>query len=118
MSGFYTEADYENSVIELFQEMGYRYVYAPDLERDLHSPLYEKELEEALYHLNPDMPDDAITDALYKLHNFENGELVQKNAVFMDYIQHGIEVRYFVKGEERSGLVYLVDYSNPDNNSS
>ena len=117
MSGFYTEADYENSVIELFQEMGYRYVYAPDLERDLHSPLYEKELEEALYHLNPDMPDDAITDALYKLHNFENGELVQKNAVFMDYIQHGIEVRYFVKGEERSGLVYLVDYSNPDNNS-
>lgn len=117
MSGFYTEADYENSVIELFQEMGYRYVYAPDLERDLHSPLYEKELEEALYRLNPDMPDDAITEALYKLHNFENDELIQKNAVFMDYIQHGIEVRYFVKGEERSGLVYLVDYSNPDNNS-
>ena len=117
MSGFYNEADYENSVIELFQEMGYCYVYAPDLERDLHSPLYEKELEEALYRLNPDMPDDAIADALYKLHNFENGELVQKNAVFMDYIQHGIEVRYFVKGEERSDLVYLVDYSNPDNNS-
>ena len=117
MSGFYTEADYEKSVIELFQEMGYRYVYAPGLERDLHSPLYEKELEDALYRLNPDMPDDAIRDALYKLHNFENGELVQKNAVFMDYIQHGIEVRYFVKGEERSGIVYLVDYSNPDNNS-
>lgn len=117
MSGFYTEADYEKSIIELFQEMGYRYVYAPGLERDLHSPLYEKELEDALYRLNPDMPDDAIRDALYKLHNFENGELVQKNAVFMDYIQHGIEVRYFVKGEERSGIVYLVDYSNPDNNS-
>ena len=117
MSGFYTEADYEKSVIELFQEMGYHYVYAPGLERDLHSPLYEKELEDALYRLNPDMPDDAIRDALYKLHNFENGELVQKNAVFMDYIQHGIEVRYFVKGEERSGIVYLVDYSNPDNNS-
>ncbi len=117
MSGFYTEADYEKSVIELFQEMGYRYVYAPDLERDLRSPLYKDELEQALYRLNPDMPGDAIMDALYKLHNFENGELVQKNAVFMDYIQHGIEVRYFVKGEERSGLVYLVDYSNPDNNS-
>ena len=44
-------------------------------------------------------------------------EIVQKNALFMDYIQHGVEVRYFVKGEERSGLVYLVDYKNPDNNS-
>ena len=117
MAGFYTEADYENSVIELFQNMGYRYVYAPDLERDFKSPLYEEELDEALHRLNPTMPEDAIADALYKLKNFENAELVQKNALFMDYLQHGVEVRYFVKGEERSGLVYLVDYSNPGNNS-
>ena len=117
MSGFYTEADYENSIIELFQNMGYRYVYGPDVDRDFNSPLYEEELNAALCRLNPTMPEDAIADALFKLKNFENAELVQKNAVFMDYIQHGIEVRYFVKGEERSGLVYLVDYKNPDNNS-
>ena len=117
MSGFYTEADYENSIIELFQNMGYRYVYAPDLERDFRSPLYEEELLSALHRLNPIMPEDAITDALFKLRNFENAELVQKNELFMDYLQHGIEVRYFVKGEERSGLVYIVDYKNPENNS-
>ena len=117
MSGFYTEADYENSIIELFQNMGYRYVYAPDLERDFRSPLYEEELLSALRRLNPKMPEEAITDALFKLKNFENAELVQKNELFMDYLQHGIEVRYFVKGEERSGLVYIVDYRNPDNNS-
>lgn len=117
MSGFYTEADYENSIIELFQNMGYRYVYAPDLERDFRSPLYEKELLSALHRLNPKMSEDAIADALFKLKNFENAELVQKNELFMDYLQHGIEVRYFVKGEERSGLVYIVDYRNPDNNS-
>lgn len=117
MSGFYTEADYENSIIELFQNMGYRYVYAPDLERDFRSPLYEEELEAAVHRLNPDMPEDAIADALFKLKNFENAELVQKNELFMDYLQHGIEVRYFVKGEERSGLVYIVDYKNPENNS-
>lgn len=117
MSGFYTEADYENSIIELFQNMGYRYEYGPNIERDFYDPLYEAELVSALQRLNPEMPDDAIADALYKLKNFENADLVQKNAVFMDYIQHGIEVRYFIKGEERSGLVYLVDYKNPDNNS-
>ena len=117
MSDFYREADYENSVIELFQNMGYRHVYAPDLERDFRSPLYEEELEDAIHRINPDMPEDALADAIYKLKNFENAELVLKNALFMDYIQHGIEVRYFVKGEERSGLVYLVDYKNPDNNS-
>lgn len=117
MPGFYTEADYENSIIELFQNMGYRYIYAPDLERDFRSPLHEEELLSALHRLNPKMPEDAITDALFKLKNFENAELVQKNELFMDYLQHGIEVRYFVKGEERSGLVYIVDYKNPDNNS-
>lgn len=117
MPGFYTEADYEKSIIELFQNMGYRYVYAPDLERDFYSPLYEKELETALHRLNPGMPEDAISDALFKLKNFENAELVQKNAVFMDYLQHGIEVRYFVNGEERSGLVYLADYKTPSKNS-
>lgn len=117
MPGFYTEADYENSILELFQNMGYSYVYGPELDRDFRSPLYEDELEASLRRINKDMPNDAISDALFKLHNFENGELVQKNAVFMDYLQHGIEVRYFVNGEERSGLVYLVDYRNPNNNS-
>lgn len=117
MSGFYTEADYESSVIELFQNMGYQHIYAPDLERDFRSPLYEDELDDVIHRLNPTLPEEAISDALYKLKNFENAELVQKNELFMEYLQYGIEVRYFVGNEERSGLVYLVDYKNPDKNS-
>ncbi len=117
MSSFYNEEDYENSIIELFKEMGYRYVYAPDLDHDYRSPLYDQELEDSIRRLNPDMPQDAIADALFKLRNFENADLVQKNSVFMDYLQHGVEVRYQVNGEERSGLVYLADYDNVDKNS-
>lgn len=118
MPGLYTEADYENSVIELFRnDLGYEYAYGPDIERDFYSPLYEEVLLDSLYRLNRGLPDDAIQDALFKLKNFENGELVQKNAAFMDYLQNGIPVRYFVDGEERSSIVYLVDYKNPDNNS-
>lgn len=118
MPGLYTEADYENSVIELFRnDLGYDYAYGPDIERDFYCPLYEEVLIDSLYRLNRGLPDDAIQDALFKLKNFENGELVQKNAVFMDYLQNGIPVRYFVDGEERSSIVYLVDYKNPDNNS-
>ena len=118
MPGLYTEADYENSVIELFRnDLGYEYAYGPDIERDFYSPLYEEVLLDSLYRLNRGLPDDAIQDALFKLKNFENGELVQKNAVFMDYLQNGIPVRYFADGEERSSIVYIVDYKNPDNNS-
>lgn len=97
MPGLYTEADYENSVIELFRnDLGYEYAYGPDIERDFYSPLYEEVLLDSLYRLNRGLPDDAIQDALFKLKNFENGELVQKNAVFMDYLQNGIPVRFLL----------------------
>ena len=117
MSGIYTEADYENTIIELFEDMGWQHVYGPDIERDYKDPLYEEQLNDAIHRINPDMPESAIHEALFKLKNFDNADLVQKNAVFMDYIQHGVEVRFLVGSEERSGLVYLVDYKNPDNNS-
>lgn len=118
MPGLYTEADYENSVIGLFRnDLGYEYAYGPNIERDFYSPLYEEVLIDSLYRLNRGLPDDAIQEAVFKLKNFENGELVQKNAVFMDYLQNGIPVRYFVKGEERSSIAYLLDYKDPDNNS-
>ena len=118
MLNFFREEDYEKSLIELFQnDLEYEYVYGPDIERDFYSPFYEDVLIESLYHINHGATNDAIQDALFKLKNFENGELVQKNAIFMDYLQNGIPVRYFVDGEERSSIVYLVDYKNPENNS-
>lgn len=118
MLNFFREEDYEKSLIELFQnDLEYEYVYGPDIERDFYSPFYEDVLIESLYRINHGATNDAIQDALFKLKNFENGEFVQKNAIFMDYLQNGIPVRYFVDGEERSSIVYLVDYKNPENNS-
>ena len=72
----YTEEKYENAIIQLFEEMGYTHAYGPDIDRDYKIPLYIDELTAALYRLNPTLPDDAISDALFKLQNFENGELV------------------------------------------
>lgn len=117
MTIIFTEASYENSIIELFQGMGYNHIYGPDVERDYTNPLYEEILVDSLYRINPKLCEDAINDAIYKLKNFEIGELVQKNDVFMDYLQNGIEVRYLQDGEEHSDIAYLVDYENVENNS-
>ncbi len=116
MPGF-IEEDYEKSLIELFQNMGYKHVYGPDIERDYKNPLYEDVMVDYLVRLNPSLPNVAIEDAVYKLKNFENGTLVQKNTVFMNYLQNGIEVSYHHNGETKSDIVYLVDYKNPENNS-
>lgn len=117
MNDTYKESDYENSIIELFDGMGYSHVYGPDIDRDFRSPLYDSELEESIRRINPKLPEEAILDGLYKLRNFENGDLVQKNETFMDYLQNGIEVSYFKGGEQVSTLCYLVDYKNVENNS-
>lgn len=117
MKNSFTEADYENSVLDLFREMNYDYVYGPDIERNLRSPLYDDILEESLYRINPNCNDKAIVDALYKLRNFENADLVTKNKVFMDYLQNGIPVKYQENSEETSTIVYLVDYAHVENNS-
>lgn len=113
----FNESNYENSVIELFQNMDYNYVYGPDIDRDAKSPLYEDVLETSIRKINPNADEKAIVNALYKLHNFENADLISKNMVFMDYLQNGIEVQYNKNGEEISTIIYLVDYDNVDNNS-
>ena len=113
-----TEASYENSVIELFQHLGYTHVYGPDVEnRDFNSPLYLDILEDSIFRINPNVPKSAIQEALFKIKNFDNGELLQQNKIFMDYLQNGITVKYLESGEQRSTIVYLVDYKNVDNNS-
>ena len=113
----FAEDNYENSVIQLFTEMGYKHLYGPEVERDYRSPFYDVELEESIRRINTGIPEDAIQDALFRLRNIEIGELAQKNEVFMDYLQNGIGARYYKNGEERSDIVRLIDYANPQNNS-
>nr|WP_320147891.1 type I restriction endonuclease subunit R [uncultured Anaeromusa sp.] len=114
----YTEANYENAVIEVFRDtLGYGYTYAPDLVRDYTEPLYMDELLPALRRVNPKLPEAALCEAVYKLRNFEGGTVLQKNVQFMDYLQNGVSVTYFDKGEQRAALVYFVDYENVERNT-
>ena len=114
----YTEANYENAVIEVFRDtLGYGYTYAPDLARDYTEPLYLDELLPALRRVNPKLPEAALGEAVYKLRNFEGGTVLQKNVQFMDYLQNGVSVNYFDKGEQRAALVYFVDYENVERNT-
>ena len=109
----FTEANYENAVIEIFRDtLDYNYAYGPDISRDYANPLYMDELLPSLPRVNPQKPDAALDEAVYNLRHFESGTLWQKNVLFMDYLQNGISVNYFDKGEQQAALVRLVDYSD------
>ncbi len=117
MSFIFTEADYENAVLDLLKNMGWDYIYGPDIDRDFRSPLYDSVFEDSIRRINPNVSYKAVMDAIYKMKNFENGDLVSKNKVFMDYLQNGVPVKYNENGEDVSKIVYLVDYENINNNS-
>lgn len=44
MPSLFTEDTYEQAIIELFENMGYDHLYAPDLDRDYSSLLLDAEL--------------------------------------------------------------------------
>ena len=114
----FTEANYENAIIEIFRDtLGYSYTRGSDVARDYAVPLYTDELLPALRRINAKLPESAITEAVYKLRDFESGDLVQKNKRFMDYLQNGVSVNYFDTGEQKSALVSLVDYENAERNA-
>ena len=113
----YTEANYENAVIQLIEQLGYTHVHGPDVVRDYTDPLYSEVLEGALIAVNPGVPQAAINEALFKLRNIENGKLEQRNIIFTDYLQNGIEVAYFHNGEQKYERVHLIDYDHIDRNS-
>lgn len=104
----YKELEYEQAIMELLGGLSYQTVYSPNIEHDFQSPLYDEVLEEQILKLNPTLPQEAIDNALYKLRNFDNGELVRKNE---------IEVKYSVGEEERATIVYVVDYGDIERNS-
>lgn len=113
----YTESNYENAIIQQMRALGYAYVYGPDVERDYGDPLYSDVLDASIRRVNPDICEAAITEALYKLRNIENGPLAFRNSIFMDYLQNGIDVSYTEDGEEKATRVQLVDYGNTGHNS-
>lgn len=117
MPGLFTEDTYEQAIIELFENMGYDHIYAPDFDRDYTSPLMDSVLRDSLVRVNQGLPVDAIEEAINKLKTFDTGSLLQKNTIFMDYLQNGITVKFFVNGEEQATIVKLVDYEKIDNNT-
>lgn len=112
----FTEGSYENALITLYENIGYQHLYGPDIERDYYVPFYEEQVLNSLTTINPSKPQTAIHEAIAKLKDIDTGSLTQKNELFMDYLQHGVEVSYFDGKEQRNEIVYLIDYEHINRN--
>ena len=112
---------FERTLIErLVEKHGYEFLHGPDVARstnEYRDVFLPGILSSALARINKGLPSAAIQEAILKLSNIEGGSLEQRNETFTDYLQSGVEVRYFDGKEERNDIVRLLDFDEPENNT-
>lgn len=111
---------FEQVVVEhLADNLGYEHLYGPDVRRssdDNRDVFLPDVLPDALARINKELPSAAIDEAILKILNVEGGTLEQRNETFNDYLQSGVEVRYFDGEQDRDEIVRLLDFDDPGNN--
>lgn len=123
----------EQPTIRLFQELGYRYIYAYDEDYGENSLLGRQERDEvvllkwlkpALIRLNPDVPKEAISLAIAEglveeelLRDRSSLSLENANREIYKLIKDGIKVNVQNEnGELEDVTIRLIDFDNPENN--
>ncbi len=111
---------FEKVIIEhLVDSLGYDHLHGPDVRRssdDYRDVFLPDVLPDALARINKGLPSAAIDEAILKISNVEGGTLEQRNETFNDYLQSGVEVRYFDGKQDRDEIVRLLDFDDPGNN--
>ncbi len=119
-----TESEIEKFAIELLESSGYQYIYAPDIAPDSDTPerqsfedvLLVERLQTAVGRINPSIPADARENAIKKIQRLNSPELITNNEAFHRMLTEGISVNYQKDGTNRGDLVWLIDFTNPENN--
>lgn len=124
MTNKITESSIESLAIELFEKLGYQYLYAPSIAPDSDTPERERfedvvlleRLRSAVARINPTIPADAREEAVKQILRLNSPELIANNEAFHRLLTEGIKVSYQVQGQARGDLVWLIDFARPDNN--
>lgn len=117
-SGAYNEDSFENAVIEVLKNTQWEHIYGPQIEdRDYRDPVLDDVFKYQLKCINRNIPQEAVDAAYHKVKEIVSGSLVERNRIFTDYLQNGVEVTSNGLEGEENHIVYLVDYKNPKKNN-
>jgi type I restriction enzyme R subunit len=110
------ESQAELVAVGYFRDLGYDYAFGPDIAPDGERPergdyaqvVLLGRLRAALRRINPDVPGEAIEDAIRKVTRPESPSLVANNRAFHRLLVEGVDVSWMEDGRERHGKVWLV----------
>lgn len=119
-----TESILEDANLGWLKELGWIVLRGPDIapgepqaERETYADvLLVGRLQSALERINPEIPAEAIEDAIRKLQLQEHPTLTQNNHRFHRFMTDGVPVDYQQDGHTVHDSVQLIDEMNLDNN--
>jgi type I restriction enzyme R subunit len=121
--GTLTETEIEQICLEYLKDLGYDYHLGPDIspdglftERKYNEVILTNRLISAIDKLNPGFSDEGKADALKKVLRTDSPNLLVNNETFHRYLTEGIDIEFRKDGIIRGDKVYLVDFTNPENN--
>jgi type I restriction enzyme, R subunit len=111
------EAQVEIVTVDYFRELGYEYIHGPFIAPDSEAPeradygqvVLTRRLQDAMARINPDVPDEAIEDALRQVTRTESPSLLVNNRTFHRMLTDGVDVSWRENGAERHGKVWLME---------
>jgi type I restriction enzyme R subunit len=124
MTGF-TESVVEEAALAWLESIGWRIAHGPEMapdlpaaeRRDYAEVLLSQRLRDALARLNPDLPAEALEDALRKLTRPEGSDLIQRNRFVHRLLVDGVTVEYgTADGDIRGAQARAIDFDGPVNN--
>ena len=65
--------------------------------------------------INPNIPTNAIKDAIRKVTQTETPSLYEKNRRFHKFLTDGVDVEYQAEGYTKYDKVWLIDFNKPEN---
>jgi type I restriction enzyme, R subunit len=119
------ESTVEEANLSWFEGLGYEIVFGPDIgpgepneERASHNDvILLGRLRSAFIRINPDIPSDAIEDAIKKVIRNDSPSLAENNRLFHGFLRDGVDVEYMdAGGTLRHGKVWLLAYENASDN--
>lgn len=114
----------EQSLIDWLKGQGYEYAYGPDInpgqqnaERENFSEVVLMDrLFGAIRRLNPQLPPEQVEAIANEISTYNNADLILGNKEVYLWISEGKKHTWREKSEEKTEIVKLIDFENPEAN--
>ena len=119
-----TESVVEQTALAWFENLGYAIASGPAISpgepgaqrEDYHQVILPQRLFMALSNINPDIPPDAIEDAVRQIARTESPSLMENNRRFHKMLTDGVDISYMKDDREVHHKVWVLDLKDPQNN--